>query len=83
MVRCMPAPDPNNLQFQCCFCGSGITKGSQGGEPLDPCAVVLIARWERPEREQGTQQFFCHLACFQRVCQHAPVYREVLEEGTG
>ena len=79
----MPNIDPNDLQFQCCFCGTGITKGSQGGEALDPCAVVLIARWERPESEQGAQQFFCHLACFERVSKHATVQREALEEGIG
>jgi hypothetical protein len=70
--------DPNNLQYQCCFCGEGVTKASEGGAPLDPCAVVLIGRWERPESEQGVQQFFCHVACFERVSKHAAVERDVL-----
>jgi hypothetical protein len=74
----VPEIDPDNLQYQCCFCGEGVPKASEGGDPLDPCAVVLIGRWERPESEQGVQQFFCHVACFERVSRHATVEREVL-----
>ncbi len=71
----MTESEPKTLQYQCCFCG-------ESGSALDPCAVVLIARWERPEAEQGVQQFFCHVLCFQRVSKHAPVEMEVLEQGT-
>ena len=78
-----PEDDAPDLQVQCCFCGKQVAKSSVGGDALDPCAVLLIARWDRPDSEQGTQQFFCHIACFERASEHAHVEREVLEEGTG
>jgi hypothetical protein len=71
----MPDIDPENLQYQCCFCG-------EGGDPLDPCAVVLIGRWERPESEQGVQQFFCHIACFEEHGKHGCLEREVLDRAS-
>ena len=70
--------DPNNLEYQCCFCGQGINPPTKGGDPLDPCAVVLIAKWQRPESEQGVQQFFCHVACFEQHGKHGMLEREVL-----
>ena len=50
----VPEIDPDNLQYQCYFCGEGVPKASEGGDPLDPCAVVLIGRWERPESERAS-----------------------------
>jgi hypothetical protein len=70
--------DPNKLQYQCCFCGRGVTKANEGGDELDPCAVVVISKFERPEREQGVQQFFCHVACFEEHAKYGMVEREVL-----
>jgi hypothetical protein len=78
----MPQINPNNLQYQCCFCGRGIAKSSEGGDPLDPCAVVLIGKWERPESEQGVQQFFCHFACFAEHGKHGQLEREVLDRAS-
>lgn len=75
----MPEIDPDNLQYQCCFCQRGITKASEGGDSLDPCAVVLISKFERPEREQGVQQFFCHVACFEEHGKYGMLEREVLD----
>ena len=74
----MPEIETDNLQYQCCFCGEGVTKASEGGEPLDPCAVVVISKFERPEREQGVQQFFCHVACLEEHAKYGMVEREVL-----
>jgi hypothetical protein len=53
--------------YQCCFCGGGIEESGIGAARLDPCAVVLIANWKKPESEQGLQQFFCHLDCFKKT----------------
>ena len=79
----MPQSDPENLQYQCCFCGGGVTKASEGGNPLDPCAVVLISKFERPEKEQGVQQFFCHVACFEEHGRYGMVEREILAGCSG
>lgn len=73
--------DPDELKYQCCFCGQGIRKPHEGGYRLDPCAVLLISKFERPESEQGSQQFFCHLACFEKHVTHAPVEMEALDRG--
>ena len=56
-----------DLQFQCCFCGEGVSRSFAKDERLDPCAVVLIGNWQGPEDEQVTQQFFCHLSCFKKA----------------
>src|SRR5438270_7025352 len=78
----MPEIDPDDLQYQCCFCGKGVTKASEGGDPLDPCAIVLIGKWERPESEQGVQQFFCHVACFEEQAKHGCLERGVLDRAS-
>jgi hypothetical protein len=75
----MPEVDPDNLQYQCCFCGKGITKASEGGPALDPCAVVLISKFEHPEHEQGVQQFFCHLVCFEEHGKYGQLKIEVMK----
>jgi len=75
----MPEIRPDELQYQCCFCGEGIRKPHEGGNPLDPCAVLLISKFERPEAEQGTQQFFCHYACFESHGKYGQVEIEVLK----
>ena len=44
--------------YQCLFCGEGIEPSG-----LDPCALHLVARFDRPRGEQKEQTFFCHLSC--------------------
>jgi hypothetical protein len=50
------------LLYQCIFCTKGID-----WTDLDPCAVVLTAKWDRPDNRW--QQFWCHAACFQERAQ--------------
>jgi hypothetical protein len=69
----------DDLQYQCCLCGEEIDKSADGQGPVDPCAIVLIANWSKPEAEQTSQQFFCHLACFRKTVWHnVPVGVELL-----
>jgi hypothetical protein len=69
-----------DLQYQCCLCGAGVEKSSDGHGQVDPCAILLIANWSKPEAEQASQQFFCHLACFKKTVWHnVPVGVELLE----
>ena len=53
--------------YQCCFCGEGIGESAARFNPLDPCAVVLVANWQQLRVDQVEQQFFCHLSCFKSV----------------
>lgn len=46
--------------YQCLFCGEGISAGE-----LDPCALVVVARIDRPRVDQKEQTFYCHLGCLQ------------------
>ena len=64
-----PDIDLDNLQFACCFCGDSIEKAF-----VDPCALVFIARWDRSEDEQASQQFWCHAECFERAAPNAEMH---------
>lgn len=46
------------VAYQCLFCGQGIAPGE-----LDPCALVLVARFDRTRADQKEQTFYCHLSC--------------------
>jgi hypothetical protein len=48
------------LAYACCFCGDRIEETD-----VDPCALVLIPRWGRPD--EVSQQFFAHVECFRRA----------------
>jgi hypothetical protein len=48
----MPAP------VMCAFCG----EVAEGG-PVDPCALIVVARWRTPGPDQREQQFFAHAEC--------------------
>lgn len=47
-------------QYVCLFCNEGIEPSS-----LDPCALHLVARFDRAREDQKEQTFFCHVACLQ------------------
>ena len=46
--------------YVCIFCNEAIYPG-----PLDPCALQVVARLDRPRDEQKEQTFFCHIGCLQ------------------
>ena len=48
----MPAP------VMCAFCG----EGAEGG-PVDPCALIVVARRRAPGPDQREQQFSTHAEC--------------------
>jgi hypothetical protein len=50
----------DRLVYACCLCGEAIERSD-----VDPCALVLIPRWGRPN--EVSQQFFAHLDCFRRA----------------
>jgi hypothetical protein len=65
------------LKLQCCLCGKGIGDNLEVAHRLDPCALVLVANWDKELPEPKEQQFFCHFACFKRVVEpHAPLHIE-------
>jgi hypothetical protein len=47
-----------HLTVSCAICGETVA-----AEGIDPCALVVVTRWNRPKDEQGVQQWFCHSAC--------------------
>lgn len=47
--------------FQCLFCA-----GSIAPTDLDPCALNLVARFDRSRHFHKEQTFFCHHACLVR-----------------
>lgn len=55
----------NALAYMCCFCGEGIGESADKVNRLDPCAIIVVANWQRSSAEQAEQQFFCHLKCFE------------------
>ncbi len=54
---------PESVVYQCILCRQGIT----ADEPLDPCALVLVAHFDRPRDQQKEQTFYCHAQCFRRA----------------
>jgi hypothetical protein len=42
------------IEFQCCFCGEGISESVENFNPLDPCAVMLVANWQRPLQSRSS-----------------------------
>ena len=59
--------EPPVNTYVCLFCGQGISPG-----PLDPCAIHLIAKIDRPRNEQKEQTFFCHVGCIQNLAKIHP-----------
>lgn len=47
----------------CFFCSKTIDHGD-----LDPCALQVVARVDRPRGAQKEQTFFCHFVCLQAHC---------------
>lgn len=54
--RVREAARTGRLCYQCCFC-HGTIDG-------DITAVILVTKWNGPEDDQRSQQWFCHAACF-------------------
>jgi len=50
--------DPERIEVQCCFCGEGVE-----GFGVDPCRLIIVNHWHRPEDEQRSQAFYCHAVC--------------------
>ena len=56
---------------ECILCGKSVKEHIT--------ALLLITEWEKPEDEQETQQFFCHLECF-KTAMNKPNYLYIGEE---
>jgi hypothetical protein len=55
------------IEYQCCFCGGGITE-----DPPDPCNLVLT--YNNPDNPEGTQYLWSHARCLkQRLHSSVPV----------
>ena len=55
-------------QLRCCFCGDLVDHG-----PIDPCSLVLTARWARAASDRKEQQFWCHAKCANKQLRKATV----------
>ena len=63
------------MSYMCAFCG----EDAEGAE-IDPCAVIVVARWREPEEQQREQQFFAHAACLgERLHPDVAVHARVLD----
>jgi len=65
------------MKYECFFCGDEVSSDNKSSD-LDPCAIVLIAHWEKGRDHQQEQQFWCHFECFRKSNKHAPLYIEDL-----
>lgn len=65
--RMVAASVQESTSCVCLFCNEGIESGA-----LDPCALHLVARMDRPRHEQKEQTFFCHLRCLQSAAAMHP-----------
>lgn len=56
--------------YNCCFCGNTIQSNVTG--------LLITINWDK-DTKQLSQQFFCHLECFQsKIQKDIPVYLEDL-----
>jgi hypothetical protein len=63
--------------YMCAFCG----EDAEGAE-IDPCAVIVVARWREPADRQREQQFFAHAQCLRdRLHPDAAAVADVLDPG--
>jgi hypothetical protein len=53
------------LGLQCCLCELRVD--ASAAEPLDPCALIVVANVDRPSGEQREQTLFAHAHCLRRV----------------
>lgn len=53
--------------YVCLFCAQSIVPG-----PLDPCALHLVGKIDRPRNEQKEQTFFCHIGCLRELAKIRP-----------
>ena len=61
---------PPNLtasRFLCLFCAEAIVPTE-----LDPCAVQVTAKFDRPREEQKEQMFYCHINCLRERSNISP-----------
>ena len=64
-----------STEVMCAFCGEGVEN-----DAVDPCALVVIAKWRAPEADQQSQQFFTHAQCLRtRMHPDAAAYALSLE----
>ena len=62
-------------RYQCCFCGDEILSTGYG------ISSLLVTTNIDKDDEQQTQQFYCHLECFQeKICSSTPLYLLDLSE---
>lgn len=54
-------------KYSCIFCKDVIDGDDNKQHDLDPCAIVLVAHYDRERAEQKEQQFWCHFDCFRKM----------------
>lgn len=54
------------IEYSCCFCNQTVSS-KEKTSPLDPCALILVGHFDKPNREQKEQQFFCHFECMRKA----------------
>jgi hypothetical protein len=61
----------DELEFLCCFCKAEIG-ADKDSLHFDPCGLIIIARWAKPQPMQREQQFWCHFECFRKMLNDDP-----------
>jgi hypothetical protein len=62
-----PPPELVPMNYCCCICRMTIPPGGDPACPLDPCALVLVAHYNRSRADQKEVLLVCHSACFSRM----------------
>jgi len=51
----------DEIGFQCCFCGLRIEES-----PPDPCELIVVSDFGKPEVKRRTQAVYCHAGCLRQ-----------------
>lgn len=49
----------DELKFTCCFCNKTIESSK-----VNPADINILINIDKPEHEQYSQNFWCHVECF-------------------
>jgi hypothetical protein len=72
----------NEITYGCCFCDQPVSSSERSSD-LDPCALVLIAHFDRPRSEQKEQEFYCHFECLRKAFKTVDEMDDELKAETG
>lgn len=51
----------DELRLQCCFCRLTVAE-----RPPDPCELIVVSGFGKPEAERRAQTVYCHAECLRK-----------------